>query len=119
VRDYAGAMINANYPFSVVGPKLKVGKTSATLKLTHFIHFVIGVGEEETEPSVATIKPPADGFTGPVILIGLPAGQGVGPVQLLGPNEGGTNIGEGAQVTPGFALMMVYDGTTWWPNRGN
>jgi hypothetical protein len=117
--DYARPMINANYPFSTVGPKFKVSKKSATIKVTHFIHHVVGAGEEGNEPTIATIKPPADGFTGPVILIGLASPPGVGPVQILGPSEGGTNIGEGAQVTGGFALMMVYDGETWWPNRGN
>lgn len=112
-------MINANYPFSTVGPKLKVSKQSATIKVTHFIHHVVGAGEEGNEPTIATIKPPADGFTGPVILIGLASPPGVGPVQILGPSEGGTNIGGGAQVTPGSALMMVYDGEAWWPNRGS
>jgi len=97
--NYARPMINANYPFSLVGPKFKVSKQSATIKVTHFIHFVIGAGEEGNEPTIATIKPPADGFTGPVFLIGLPAEPGVGPVQILGPSEGGTNIGGGAQVT--------------------
>lgn len=112
-------MINSNYPFSLVGPKLKVSiKSSTTLKLTHFIHFVMGVGEEETEPVVATLKPPADGFTGPVILIGSDPDPGVGPVQIQGPSEGGTNIGAGAQITPNQALIMVYDGSLWWPNRG-
>lgn len=112
-------MINANYPFSVVGPKFKVSKKSATIKVTHFIHFVVSDGEEGNEPTIATIKPPADGFTGPVFLIGLPSPPGVGSVQILGPSEGGTNIGGGAQVSGGSALIMVYDGTTWWPNVGN
>lgn len=112
-------MINANYPFSVVGPKLRISKKAAAVKVTHFIHHVSGAGEEGNEPTIATIKPPADGFTGPVILIGLPSEPGVGPVQILGPSEGGTNIGAGAQVTPGSALMMVYDGSDWWPNSGN
>ncbi len=51
--------------------------------------------------------------------LGLPSEPGVGPVQILGPSEGGTNIGGGAQVTGGSALIMVYDGSNWWPNSGN
>ncbi|HEU5104627.1 MAG TPA: hypothetical protein VFU11_02175 [Solirubrobacterales bacterium] len=111
-------MINTSYPFSQVGPKFRVSVKNSTIKVTHFIHFVTGVGEEEDEPLIATIKPPADGFTGPVILIGQESEPGVGPVQIQGPGEGGTNIGGGAQVTPNSALILVYDGSLWWPNRG-
>jgi hypothetical protein len=111
-------MINSSYPFSQVGPKFKIAGKGETMKITHFIHHVEGAGEEGNEPTVKTLKPPADGFTGPVLLIGLEAAPGVGPVQILGPGEGGTNIGAAAQVTPGTALIVVYDGSLWWPNRG-
>jgi hypothetical protein len=110
-------MINSSYPFSQVGPKLKVAGKGETLKITHFIHHVQGIGEGGNEPTVKTIKPPAPGFTGPIFLIGLESEPGVGPVQILGPNEGGDNIGNGAQITPDNALIMVYDGSLWWPNH--
>lgn len=111
-------MINSSYPFSQVGPKFKPSGSGETLKITHFIHHVEGNGEEGMEPTVKTLKPPAGGFTGPVILIGLESAPGVAPVQILGPSEGGDNIGAAAQITPNQALIMVYDGSLWWPNHG-
>jgi hypothetical protein len=50
-------MINANHPFSVVG-RIQSAKQSATIKVTHFIHFVIGTGEEGTNRR--SNRPPTD-----------------------------------------------------------
>lgn len=73
-------------------------KSAATLSLTNPIHHVSGTA------AIKNIEAP-DGFTGPAWLI---------PDGAWSTVTGG-NIGLASVAVIGRALMVVFDGDTWWP----